>query len=213
MNTYSKFVPNVFLAKCHEKHEKGEIILVETKYGKENESIIFNLIGERDGFFYYSIIRADGFNTQEWLKNKAERLERASLNADKKSTEYWKASNEGADFLSLGEPIKVGHHSEKRHRALIERNSNRMSKSVEFSKKAEEYESRVAYWANKASTINLSMPESLEFYEFELEKAKAKHEGLKNGTIEKSHSFSLTYAKKEVNEIEKKLKLAKRLWQ
>jgi hypothetical protein len=87
-----------------------------------------------------------------------------------------------------------------------------MSKSVEFSKKSEDYESRVAYWAKRASTINLSMPESIEFYEFELEKAKAIHEGLKNGTIERGHSFSLTYAKKEVNEIEKKLELAKRLW-
>ena len=56
------------------------------------------------------------------------------------------------------------------------------------------------------------MPESLEFYEFELEKDKANHEGLKNGPIPKAHSYSLTYAKKEVNEIEKKLKLAQRLW-
>lgn len=56
------------------------------------------------------------------------------------------------------------------------------------------------------------MPKSLDFYEFELEKAKAKHEGLKNGTIERSHSFSLTYAKKELNDIESKLKLAQRLW-
>ena len=66
--------------------------------------------------------------------------------------------------------------------------------------------------SSKANTINLSMPESLEFYEFELEKAKAKHEGLKNGTIERSHSYSLTYAKKELNDIENKLKLAQRLW-
>jgi len=56
------------------------------------------------------------------------------------------------------------------------------------------------------------MPESVEFYEYELEKAKMKHEGLKNGTIERSHSFSLTYAKKEVNEFEKKLTTAKKLW-
>jgi hypothetical protein len=212
MNIYSKFAPNVFLAKCTEKHEKGEIIQVETKYGKENECIVFNLIGERDGFYYYSIVRADGFDTQEWAKKKAERLQNASLNADKKSDGYYKASNKDRDFLSLGEPIKIGHHSEKRHRRIIEQAQNNMSKSVEFSKKAKEYESRVAYWANKANTINLSMPESLEFYEFELEKAKRKHEGLKNGTIERSHSFSLTYAKKEVNEIEKKLKLAQRLW-
>jgi len=212
MNTYSKFVPNVYLAKCTEKHEKGETIPVTTQYGKDNDSMVFNLIAEKDGYFYYSIVRADGFNVQEWAKQKAERLERAAINADKKSDAYYKASNEGADFLALGEPIKVGHHSEKRHRALIERNSNRMNKCMEMSKKSESYESRAEYWAHKASIINLSMPESLGFYEFELEKAKAKHEGLKNGTIKREHSFSLTYAKKEVNELGSKVKLAKRLW-
>jgi hypothetical protein len=56
------------------------------------------------------------------------------------------------------------------------------------------------------------MPESIEFYEYELEKAKMKHEGLKDGSIPRDHSFSLTYAKKEVNEIEKKLKTARLLW-
>jgi len=212
MNTYSKYVPNVFLAKCTERHEKGETILVETKYGKENECIVFNFIGEKDGFYFYSIVRADGFNAQEWAKKKIEKLQTASVNAENKSNAYWKASHEGSDFLALGEPIKVGHHSEHRHRALIERNHNRMSKAVELSYKAKEYESRVAYWAGRANTINLSMPESLEFYEFELEKAKLKHEGLKTGTIERSHSFSLTYAKKEVNEMEKLLKIAKTLW-
>ena len=212
MNTYSKFCPNVFLAKCTEKHEKGSTILVKTKYGKENECIVFNLIYEKDGFFFYSIVRADGFNQQVWAKKKAERLQNTSINAKKKSNQYWEASNEGKDFLALAEPIKVGHHSEKRHRALIERNHNRMNKAVEFSKKAESYESRIDYWEAKANTINLSMPESLEFYEYKLEQAKAKHEGLKNGTIERSHSFSLTYAKKEVNEAQKNVELSKRLW-
>lgn len=212
MNIYSKFVPNVFLAKCTEKHEKNEIIKIETKYGKENECVVFNFIGEKNGFYYYSIIRADGFNTQEWANKRAEKLQNASINADKKSTQYYEASKEGSDFLSLGEPIKIGHHSEKRHRALIERNHNRMGKSIEFSKKSDEYESRAEYWASKSNIINLSMPESLDFYEFELQKAVEKHEGLKSGVIEMSHSFSLTYAKKERNEIEKKLKLAKQLW-
>lgn len=212
MNTYHKFAPNVFLAKCTEAHEKGETIPVTTKYGKENDSIVFNLIGQKDGFYYYSIVRADGFNVQEHAKKRAEKLELAAVNAEKKSTQYYMASQEGKDFLSLGEPIKVGHHSERRHRALIDRNWNRMGKCVEFSKKAETYESRAQYWANRANTINLSMPESVEYYEFELEKAIRKHEGLKDGTIERSHSFSLTYAKKDVNEITKKLELAKRLW-
>ena len=212
MNTYIKFCPNVYLAQCTEPHEKGETILVETKYGEENESIVFNLIYKKGEYYYYSIVRADGFNTQEWAKKRAEKLQTASVNAEKKSNQYFEASNEGRDFLLLGEPIKVGHHSEKRHRALIERNWNRMSKAVEFSKIAESYESRVSYWESKAATINLSMPESLDFYEFKLEQAKLNHEGLKNGTIPRSHSFSLTYAKKDVNEAEKNVELAKRLW-
>ena len=130
----------------------------------------------------------------------------------RKAISYYEASNEGRDFLSLGEPIKVGHHSEKRHRALIERNHNRMGKFVSELDKAEQYERRASYWESKANDINLSMPESLEYYEFKLEQAKARHEGLKNGTIERSHSYSLTYAKKDVNEIESKLKIARQMW-
>jgi len=212
MNTYSKYCANVFLAKCEEKHEKGAIIQVATKYGKENECIVFNYIGQKDGFYFYSIVRADGFNCQEWAKKRAEKLQNAATNAENKSAAYWEASNEGRDFLALGEPIKIGHHSERKHRALIERNHGRMYKAVELSKQAEEYKSRISYWEQKEKTINLSMPESLEYYQFKLEQAKAKHEGLKSGIIERAHSFSLTYAKKEVNEAQKNLELAQKLW-
>ena len=158
MNTYAKYTANVYVAKCSEKHEKGDVIQVTTKYGKENDCIVFNLLLVKDGFCYYSIVRADGFNVQEWAKRKAEKLNGAAINAERKSDQYYKASHEGADFLALGEPIKVGHHSEHKHRALIERNNNRMSKSVELSKVAEKYESRAEYWESKANTIILSMP-------------------------------------------------------
>jgi hypothetical protein len=112
----------------------------------------------------------------------------------------------------LGEPIKVGHHSERGHRALIERNWNRMGKCVEMSDKSAIHEQKAAYWADKADTINLSMPESIEYYEFELEKAKAKHQELKDNPDRRSHSFSLTYAKKAVNEMSERYELAKKLW-
>lgn len=213
MNTYKKYTANIYAAKCEEQHEKGETIILETKYGKEHECIVFNLVGrDKDGNFYYSIVRADGFNVQEFAKAKAERYQKWSNVAENKSTEFWQASHEGRDFLSMGEPIKVGHHSEKRHRALIDRNWSRMSKSVEETKKAEQHESKADYWSKKANDINLSMPESLEYYEYKLEESKMHHEGLKNGSIERSHSFSLTYAKKDVNKFEDLLKDAKKLW-
>ena len=212
MNTYHKYTANVYLAKCTEKHEKGSEILVTTKYGKENESIVYNLIFEKDGFYYYSIIRADGFNLQERAKAKAEKFQNWANSAQQKSNQYFEASQEGNDFLSLAEPIKVGHHSEKRHRALIERNWNRIGKSVEFSEKAENHESKAEYWAKKADTINLSMPESIEFYEYKFEEAKMTHEFYKQNPDKREHSFSLTYAKKAVNEAEKNLEIAKKLW-
>lgn len=211
MNTYYKYVPNVFLAKCDEKHEKGEEILVTTKYGKENESIVFNLVFEKDGFYYYSIVRADGFNVQEWAKRKAERRREWAASAERKSHEYYEKSNKDRDFLSLGEPIKVGHHSERRHRKAIEDAWNNMGKCVEFSDKAKEHEYKAAYWDAKADTINLSMPESIDFYRYKLEKAKEYHEGLKSGKYTREHSYSLTYAKKEVNELQKKYELAVKL--
>ena len=213
MNTYKKFAPNVFVAKCEEMHEKGSTIILTTKYGKEHECIVFNLVGrDSESNWYYSIVRADGFNYQEWAKRKAERIQGWANNAEKRSNKHYEDSKEGADFLKLAEPIKVGHHSEKAHRALYARNDKRMRKSVEESRKASEYESRAEYWERKSNEINLSMPESLEYYEYKLEEAKEKHEGLKSGKYERSHSYSLTYAKKAVNDLTKKFELAKKLW-
>lgn len=212
MNTYYKFAPNVFLAKCEEKYEKGDIIIVETKRGKENESIVFNLIAEKGGFYYYSIVRADGFNVQARAKAKAERYRDWAESAQRKSAEYMDASNEGRDFLVLGEPIKVGHHSEKRHRALIERNWNRVGKSVEYSDKAVSHEDKAAYYDSISDTINLSMPESIDYYEYKLEVATEYHTGLKSGKYEREHSYSMSYAKKAVNEAKKNYDLAVKLW-
>lgn len=212
MNTYYKFCPNVFLAKCDAKHEKGEVINVTTKYGKENESIVFNLMFERDGFYYYSIVRADGFNAQEWARQRAERRRAWAESAERKSKEYFDKSNKDRDFLSLAEPIKVGHHSEKRHRKAIEDAWNNTGKAVAFSDKATEHESKAEYWDKRANTINLSMPESVDFYEHKLEVAKEYHEGVKSGKYPREHAYTLTYAKKAVNEAQKNFDLAKKLW-
>lgn len=212
MNTYYKFCPNVFLAKCDERHEKGEEIPVTTKYGKENESIVFNLVFERDGYYYYSVVRADGFNVQEWAKRRAERRREWAVSAGRKSHEYYEKSNKDKDFLSLGEPVKVGHYSERRHRKMIDDAWNNMGKSVEFSDRAAEHERIAEYWDARADIVNLSMPESIDFYEYKLEKAKEYHEGLKSGKYPREHAYSLAYARKEVNELQRKYDLAKQLW-
>ena len=218
MNTYKKYCPNVFVAKCNEKHEKGETIILTTKYGQEHQCEVHNLVGfmgtKEDPIFLYSITRTDGFNAQERAKKKAEKLNGYASNAQKRSSEAYntRATQNELDFLSLGEPIKIGHHSEKRHRKLFEKYDDKMRKSIDESKKAEEYKRRAEYWEGKTNDINLSMPECLEFYQFKLEEAQKQHKFLKDNPNERAHSYSLTYAKKEVNNSTKSLALAVKLW-
>ena len=213
MNTYKKYCPNVFVAQCEEKHKKGDTIILHTKYGKEVENEIHNFLGQtKDGFYLYSITRLDGLNSQQRAQNKADKLEGYAANAEKRSTAYYEASQEGRDFLVLGEPIKIGHHSERRHRKLIERNWERMGKSVAESEKAKEYERRSKYWSEKANKIDLSMPDSLEYFEEELRKAKEYHKKLKDFPELRRHSMSLQYANKAVKDLEEKVYTAIILW-
>ena len=216
MNTYKKYCPNVFVAQCEEKHEKGDTIIVETKYGKENECIVHNFVGytgtKENPMYCYSITRADGYNNQERARNKVEKLNNWADNADKKGDEWREKSNEGKDFLALAEPIKVGHHSEKRHRALIERNWNRMSNAIEEFKKADAYRERTAYWESMSNKIDLSMPESLEFFEIQLEEAKQYHQFLKDNPAERHHGMALSYASKKVKDLKSKHETAVKLW-
>jgi hypothetical protein len=216
MNTYKKYCPNVFVAQCEEKHEKGDTIIVETKYGKENECIVHNFVGytgtKENPMYCYSIIRSDGYNNQERARNKVEKLNNWADNANKKGDEWREKSNEGKDFLALGEPIKVGHYSEKRHRALIERNWNRTSNAMEEFKKADTYRERTAYWESMANKIDLSMPESLEFFEIQLEESIQYHQFLKDNPSERPHGMSLSYASKKLKELKSKHETAVKLW-
>lgn len=207
-----KYCPNVYVAKCEEEHKKGEIITVQTKYGKENECVVHNLVSNKNGVFYYSITRADGYNLQERAKRKAERYNEWAESADAKSRYYFDRSNKDREFLSFGEPIKVGHHSEKRHRKAVEDAWNNTGKAVEMQDKARMHEQKAEYWERRQDDINLSMPESFEYYKEMHEKAVEYHEGLKSGKYPREHAYSLAYAKKAVNDLERKVKLATALW-
>ena len=59
---------------------------------------------------------------------------------------------------------------------------------------------------------SLSADESIDFYEHKLEQAKEFHEGVKSGKYPREHAYTLTYAKKAVNEAQKNYELALKLW-
>ena len=216
MNKYKKYCPNVFVAECEEKHEKGDTITLTTKYGKENECIVYNLVGftgTKDSPKYcYSIAREDGFNNQERANNKADKLSSWANSAESKSNDYYNRSNKDKDFLVLGEPIKVGHHSEGRHRKMFEDAHRNMGNSIKFQDKADEHRQKAKYWERMSKKIDLSMPESIEFFAEQLEHAKEYHVFLRDNPKERPHSMALQYAKKNVNDLEKKVKTSLKLW-
>lgn len=77
-----------------------------------------------------------------------------------------------------GEPVKIGHHSEGRHRRLLERADKDMQKSYEASKSAEEYERRAAAAASN-KTISSDDPEALQKLRTKLDLLEAKQTVMK----------------------------------
>lgn len=209
MNRFKKYCPNVFVAECEQEYNKGDLIEVTTQYGKEAKCEVHNNLGTKNGLFYYSVTRYD---IKSYAKIKAEKYETLAEKREAKSDQWQSKAQEGRDFLVLAEPIKIGHHSEKRHRALIERNDKRMRNCIAEQDKAEEYQRKADYWKARENEINLSMPESLEFFTHKLEEAKKYHTGLKDGSIPKEHAYSIQYANKAVKDLESKVKIATKLW-
>lgn len=74
-----------------------------------------------------------------------ERRERLLASADKAEREAanrFKSADNVLSGIPLGQPILIGHHSERRHRAALERADNNMRKGVEAHKKAEHMRGR-----------------------------------------------------------------------
>lgn len=75
---------------------------------------------------------------RERLERKLERR-REWAESRERQAESARRASDAVPLPPGGEPIKVGHHSEKRHRAAIEKCHNLMFKSIEHSKMAEHH--------------------------------------------------------------------------
>ena len=104
-NKFAKYCPNVWLAQTGQDFNKGDEIIMTNKYGKEKPYLIHNLVipkaKARDKISnYYSITPIEDKN---YFERRAERMKNAIANSIKKSDEYYQKSQNGSDFLSLGE--------------------------------------------------------------------------------------------------------------
>ena len=212
MNTYIKYCPNVFVAACDEQHTRGEIIEMTTSRGKTHECEVWNYLGQKNGKYIYSITRADGTNHQTRAAARAQKYEEWADKAQQRSDDAFQRSENAVAGIPFGQPILVGHHSESRHRNALKRSDQAMRKSVEEQDKAKSHEHKAEYWERLAEKIDLSMPESIDYFAAKLARAEEYHQGVKSGKYPREHAYTLTYAKKAVNELRQQLETAQKLW-
>ncbi len=115
--------------------------------------------------------RIDYLERQEYKKDLYQ--ERAEQ-ADKRSQAHYERHRDIASVIPMGQPILIGHHSEKRHRNDLKRIDNEMRKSIQESEKADYYRNKVDNIDN-SKVISSDDPQAIEKLQArieELEKAK-----------------------------------------
>lgn len=114
-------------------------------------------------------------------EERRERLQGRAAKARDEAERRLDAARRTADAIPLGQPILVGHHSEKRHRRDVERIHTNTAKGVEAAKLADELERR----ADAVGTGGISSddPEAVTKLRAELEDAKRHHELAKRANV------------------------------
>lgn len=115
--------------------------------------------------------RIDYLERQEYKK---EMYQERAEKADKRSQSHYERHRDIASVIPMGQPILIGHHSEKRHRKDLDRIDNEMRKSIQESEKADYYRNKVDNIDN-SKVISSDDPQAIEKLQArieELEKAK-----------------------------------------
>ena len=112
-------------------------------------------------------------------------------------------------YIPLGQPILVGHHSEKRHRRDLEKIDSCFRKAKEESEKIEYYENKIkSIEHNKA--ISSDDPEAIEKLKEKLSTLQAYQEKMKavNKKAKKRiYTFEMTNNNQNMNSIKKRIEL------
>jgi len=80
---------------------------------------------------------------------RAERFGTYATNAGRRSAQAYQRSHDLTDGIPMGQPILVGHHSEKRHRATLAKAHAAMDKTVKESRRSK-------YWEDRAASVILA---------------------------------------------------------
>lgn len=135
---------------------------------------------------------------EEKRQARIERLRNRAANARRESTEFFEKSSKMADVIPFGQPIHIGHYSERSDRRYRNKIHETMGKSVKAGEKAEYYEQK-AKAAENNNSIYLGDDDAVERLEKKLADLEKKQE-----TMKETNKIIRT---KKLSEIEKYNKL------
>lgn len=90
---------------------------------------------------------------KEKAEKRAIRFNFKAIKLNEESNRAYQNAKRISSYIPFGQPILVGHHSEKRHRSDISKIDNSMRKSVELDKKA-------SYYSDKSDTAEMTASQS-----------------------------------------------------
>lgn len=133
-------------------------------------------------------------NYHEKRESRIDSFRRLASSNEALSVSLWKKSDQIASVIPFGQPILVGHHSEKGDRNYRNKIHNTMGQSVEASKKADYYAERAAA-AESNTAISSDNPQALELLTDKLQKLQELQELYK--------AINAIIRKKKMAEVEK----------
>lgn len=107
-------------------------------------------------------------------KSRIARYKKLAEKNKEKAEGLFEAASAQIEHIPPGQPILVGHHSEKRHRKALEKHDSKMRKAFEAGSKAEYYERR-ADAAEKNQAISADDPDALPKLEAKIQEAQEDH--------------------------------------
>lgn len=131
---------------CPEAERFPSLLLAQAKdagfrHWRGSKQLVGTWTPERDDFARLHAATVEQVEVQDDPQARIERFERYGQGAESRAQERRTAASKG--LPPMGEPIKVDHHSARRHRKAIERSDANMARSFEEQGKAE-------HWARKA---------------------------------------------------------------
>ena len=116
---------------------------------------------------------------EERKEDRINYLAEKAVKAKKESNRHVQRSIDAGRGIEFGQPILVGHHSEKRHRAAIRKQDEAMQKAMAENDKSDYYQSRAEAAAGNNS-ISGDDPEAVNKYKEKLAKLEAAQEQMKS---------------------------------